>query len=495
MEYDFVEIGTSDFETLIEQNNSQKGISIEPIQYYLDKLPNNPNVIKSNYAISDIEGEIKIFWITPEDIKKYNLPWWVRGCNSVNEPHFQHKVLLGNKWKDIVKVDIVKCLTWKSLVKLYNIDSIKHLKIDTEGHDLLILEEYYKLCQKNPRLLADTIIFENNGLTDPIKFKYVESLFEKIGYKSYNREGDNHQFTKIKIALLGPPEWALANINFFLKKYLSSCFEVEIFDWSNASQIQQAIGGEYQIVIGEVIILSLGGIGYSVGKDVIFIPMFHHDVINQSTTRFGKQDWDPNLLKQYYVGAISQDIVSKLKNKYDINSKLLPIGVEGKFWKKRSITQINKLGIVGDLSNRDKGWDEIKRPDLFWEVVNKLNLSGDFIFGKSFKEGTKIYDGFDMVICTSKGEGNPMAFLECAAAKIPFISTKVGIVPEYSSVKTFDTVEEAVEIIRYLNSSPLILQQYVNDVYNEVMADREWSKIIKKYWIPTINNILQNENV
>ena len=109
MEYDFIEIGTSDFETLIEQDNNQKGISIEPIQYYLDKLPNNPNVIKSNHAISNIEGEIKIFWITPEDIKKYNLPWWVRGCNSVNEPHFQHKALLGDKWKDIVKVDTIKC--------------------------------------------------------------------------------------------------------------------------------------------------------------------------------------------------------------------------------------------------------------------------------------------------------------------------------------------------------------------------------------------------
>ena len=37
--YDFIEIGTSDFDTLIEtSNNDTVGISIEPIKYYLDNL-------------------------------------------------------------------------------------------------------------------------------------------------------------------------------------------------------------------------------------------------------------------------------------------------------------------------------------------------------------------------------------------------------------------------------------------------------------------------
>ena len=95
-----------------------------------------------------------------------------------------------------------------------------------------------------------------------------------------------------------------------------------------------------------------------------------------------------------------------------------------------------------------------------------------------------------MVVCTSTNEGQPLPFLECAAAKIPFISTKVGIIPEYKSVKTFETVEEAVNIINYLKSSPEVLKEYVDKVYEEVINDRNWKRIIIKYWKPQIEKLL-----
>ena len=45
----FIEVGTSDFDTLIQVAKPETaGISIEPIKYYLDRLPNPPNVIKMN---------------------------------------------------------------------------------------------------------------------------------------------------------------------------------------------------------------------------------------------------------------------------------------------------------------------------------------------------------------------------------------------------------------------------------------------------------------
>ena len=47
MHYNFVEIGTSDFDTLIEgADDEQVGLSIEPIAYYLNKLPDKKNVKK-----------------------------------------------------------------------------------------------------------------------------------------------------------------------------------------------------------------------------------------------------------------------------------------------------------------------------------------------------------------------------------------------------------------------------------------------------------------
>ena len=59
MKYDFIEIGTSDFDTLIESTQGKIGITIEPLLFYLENLPKNPSVIKVNcgfYVISIIQN-------------------------------------------------------------------------------------------------------------------------------------------------------------------------------------------------------------------------------------------------------------------------------------------------------------------------------------------------------------------------------------------------------------------------------------------------------
>ena len=86
--YDFIEIGTSDFDTLIQTCSDESiGLSIEPLQIYLDRLPNKPNVKKITKAISELDSEIDIYYIPLENIWKHNLPIWVKGCNSVSKPH------------------------------------------------------------------------------------------------------------------------------------------------------------------------------------------------------------------------------------------------------------------------------------------------------------------------------------------------------------------------------------------------------------------------
>ena len=67
--YDFIEIGTSDFDTLIENaDNNTIGLSIEPIKFYLDRLPDKENVTKVNVAISESSGFIDIYHIEEDKI-------------------------------------------------------------------------------------------------------------------------------------------------------------------------------------------------------------------------------------------------------------------------------------------------------------------------------------------------------------------------------------------------------------------------------------------
>ena len=55
--------------------------------------------------------------------------------------------------------------------------------------------------------------------------------------------------SKRKIALLGEKEWSTASANFFLKKYLTPFYEVEIFDWTLPNETRRAVGGEFDLVL------------------------------------------------------------------------------------------------------------------------------------------------------------------------------------------------------------------------------------------------------
>jgi len=193
MKYDFIEIGTSDFDTLLESTIDQIGISIEPLKYYLDKLPNNDKVIKVNCAISNIDFETNIFWISPEDIKKYNLPNWLRGCNSIVDPHPTainelNKVNLLH----IYKTSICKCITWNTLVNTYDVTSVNLLKIDTEGHDCKIIQN---ILHSNT-VFPNEILFEYNILTNKDEFKNTIDLLTDNGYYEIEKGFDTIKVKK-----------------------------------------------------------------------------------------------------------------------------------------------------------------------------------------------------------------------------------------------------------------------------------------------------------
>ena len=166
--YDFIEIGTSDFHTLIESATDKTiGLSIEPIKTYLDRLPNKENVLKVQAAVSDSDSTIEIYHIPLEKIRENGLQVWVKGCNSVSKPHNYARNKIGHELYDsLVEIDTVPTITWKTLIEKYNIGGVKFIKIDTEGHDHIILKGYLDECKKNPLLYANRIKFEYNDSSD-----------------------------------------------------------------------------------------------------------------------------------------------------------------------------------------------------------------------------------------------------------------------------------------------------------------------------------------
>jgi FkbM family methyltransferase len=201
---DFIEIGTSDFNTILEScSTDQSGISVEPLKFYLDSLPDKPNVQKVNAALvyNNLVTQTKMYYVSPENIEKYDLGWWLKGCNTLETPHdFHLHYPLSNEdynnWhsgnkniqsrnlleEGLVEVLDVPCITYSKLLKEYNVDYVDHIKIDTEGHDAAILNsilDYYTYSKKQK---PKSILFETNEHNDQQKSLEVCYRLIDLGY-------------------------------------------------------------------------------------------------------------------------------------------------------------------------------------------------------------------------------------------------------------------------------------------------------------------------
>ena len=164
--YDFIEIGTANFETLIEKaDDNVRGLSIEPLTFFLDQLPDKKNVVKIGAAVSDKDGTVDLYYIDPTKVEELQLPDFISGSNSINQPHqFTISVIGQELYDNLVTIKKVPTVTWDTLITTHDIQGIGYLKIDTEGYDHIILKEYLEVCKNNPNLLANTIKCEYDKL-------------------------------------------------------------------------------------------------------------------------------------------------------------------------------------------------------------------------------------------------------------------------------------------------------------------------------------------
>ena len=177
-----VEIGTSDFKT---SAGVRDGLFIEPVKYYFDRLP---KCRKENIAISNYEGEIDVYYMTEDDINKHDLPNWIRGCNKIGEPHPSTIAILNEKKldSDLIRKHTVEVKRIKSVLDKYHIKKINFLKIDTEGHDCIILNDFFDTVDILPRIIQ----FENNSLSDINQIKHITDRIIKRGYEMKYSKGD-----------------------------------------------------------------------------------------------------------------------------------------------------------------------------------------------------------------------------------------------------------------------------------------------------------------
>ena len=192
MHYDYVDIGTSNWGTScdrITKTNKPQILLVEPVAPYLAELPVLPHVIKCHAAIGNQNKPTKVYYI-PEAVIKEHLSEWgfLTGCNSVGDYHpSQRNALVTQKQLslDLVQIDSVEMITFAELCTRYSVESIGHLKIDTEGHEVYILPNVLEMVQNG--LPIENIEFEY-AFSNPAQqavLNNVADQLESLGYERY----------------------------------------------------------------------------------------------------------------------------------------------------------------------------------------------------------------------------------------------------------------------------------------------------------------------
>tara|TARA_R110002020_G_scaffold258039_1_gene471708 strand:- start:229 stop:783 length:555 start_codon:yes stop_codon:yes gene_type:complete len=167
----FIEIGTSDFDTLeYLAKDGWKGIFVEPVKELLDNLKRYDGCIYENCAISNHEGSAAI--------KFYDPKWatgWTRGVGSILDVNLFQANPLFREHEIKRKVNV---MSLDALIEKYNVKEIDILKLDTEGNEFRILNHYsWNIIP--PVLICEYKHWESMGYPTDLFLKKLKDM----GYK------------------------------------------------------------------------------------------------------------------------------------------------------------------------------------------------------------------------------------------------------------------------------------------------------------------------
>lgn len=143
----FIELGACDFDNFIPLLQSGwKGFFIEPIPIYMESLKQSlesknllSNCVFEQSAITNRNGLIDMVFVSNPDEE------WKRGISHVKQnpnkkQNYTSDLITYNQFEnETIKVP---AMTLNSFVEKHKIDQIDLLKIDIEGHELVVLESY-----------------------------------------------------------------------------------------------------------------------------------------------------------------------------------------------------------------------------------------------------------------------------------------------------------------------------------------------------------------
>jgi FkbM family methyltransferase len=196
--YNFIEIGTSDFDSLIETVDAiATGIVVEPVNFYLYKLPHKPRIHKLCAAIGEKNSHAFIHYLNPNIIEKYQLPAWSKGCNMIGKNHptvIDLLLKMNISPEEYFLKESVATYTLNTVFDMFQVNSVEVVKIDAEGDDCMIMRQLHSIICQNRIYKPRKIYFETNELGIKKDIEDIRTMFMNIGYKVTVGSEDSYLF-------------------------------------------------------------------------------------------------------------------------------------------------------------------------------------------------------------------------------------------------------------------------------------------------------------
>ena len=179
---EFLEIGTSNFNTLVGSSYPGPGKSVEALKFYQDDLPDRSGVEKVNAAVVSERGllttkNITFYFVHPKNISRFSLHSDFKGMNSITTPH--PEVVRQLQRLDLMHLlESVQVPTTSYVRLVEGTRSIGFVKLDIEGGEPGVLDDLVSECRKR-QLCPDQVLYEHKYIRNPT---HVLGSLRKAGY-------------------------------------------------------------------------------------------------------------------------------------------------------------------------------------------------------------------------------------------------------------------------------------------------------------------------